>query len=489
MSSDSLPSPVPANTGRTTRLFFLIITAYFAGQVILRLLLGGALETDEAEMLLMTPGFRWGYGPQLPLYNWIQTGLFSIFGETLFALSLLKNMLLWATYALLFLGLRAYVSARVAALTALSLFLIPDIAWEAERATTHSNMLLATISASFAAFLWALKTRNWRYWALFGLAMGLGGIAKYNFWAIPTGLTLAALTLAPLRSALLSPRILISPVLALAIVAGPYLWMANNPDLALSSVGKMAISEQVSPLVPEGVPLYFQGLFILLLLPMLVSALMWLASRHRPMQSGTREISTLFLRAGAILAIIGLAIVWLADVGHVTPRWLLPIVIPIVIGVFLRLTPRLSPLAMRGYLGALVLFALLVCTGLTLDRYKDNARRDLDFAPLAQAIEEMALPEDTLIVTDFYIGGNLARLRPDWTIRSDLPASARSETAVHILLISRALQTDAQLQRLATQVGWPHAAQAIYDSGEQIALPFHHGDRSQPLRLLYGAME
>lgn len=478
----------PADTQRVTRLFFGVITAYFIVQLALRLILGGALETDEAEMLLMTPGLQWGYGPQLPLYNWLQTVLFALFGETLFALSLLKNLLLWATYACLFLGLRAFVPARVAALTAVSLFLIPDIAWEAQRATTHSNMLLATIAASFAAYLWALKTGQWRHWVLLGVALGLGGIAKYNFWAIPVGLFLASLSLNAARR-MLTRRAAIAPLIALMIVVGPYLWMANNPDLSLSSVGKMNMSGDAKQIIPEGVSLYIQGLLILTILPALVAGFLWAFSRKAKAVVGSQVVTTLFLRTFVILGVAGLILVWLAEVGHITPRWLLPIVLPLVIGVFLRLTPRLSRRSAIGYSTTLTVLAVLVIAGLTLDRYKEGARRDLDFAPLATQIEEMNLPQDTLIVADFYVGGNLARIRPNWIIRSDLPASARAETTEHVLLISRSSKTDASLQELAARVDWPHAARAVYDSSTQIDLPFHHSDRSQTLRLLFGSTE
>ncbi|WP_417275425.1 ArnT family glycosyltransferase [Celeribacter halophilus] len=487
--SASIPTSGTWTTQQVTRLFFLAITTYFLAQLALRLILGGALETDEAEMLLMTPGLRWGYGPQLPLYNWLQTVLFSVFGETLFALSLLKNLLLWSTYALLFVGLRAFVPARVAALTALSLFLIPDIAWEAERATTHSNMLLATISASIATFLWALKTGHLRHWALFGLALGLGGIAKYNFWAIPVGLVLASLSIEHARRSLLSKRALIAPVIAAIVVAGPYVWMFKNPDLALSSVGKMDLSEAAHSLIPEGVPLYFQGIAALLILPALVAVILWIASRKRSASVDTRWPAILFLRAGAILAVIGLATVWLAEVGHITPRWLLPIVLPVVIGLFLHLSPRLSRRAALGYLITLCLFAVLVFVGLTFDRYKDGARRDLDFEPLAQFIEEMNLPEDTLIVADFYIGGNLAHIRPDWSIRPDLPANAKSEQTKQILLLSRTAGKGSHMSKLASQVGWPFTDHADYGEERQITLPFLHGKRTLPVRLLYGTSQ
>ena len=54
---------MPPFQPRASLVFVTAITAYFAVQIGLRLWLGGALETDEAEMMVMTPGLRWGYGP------------------------------------------------------------------------------------------------------------------------------------------------------------------------------------------------------------------------------------------------------------------------------------------------------------------------------------------------------------------------------------------------------------------------------------------
>ncbi len=45
---------------------------YFLCHIGLRLLAGGALGLDEAEILLDARYLAWGYGPQFPLYAWLQ---------------------------------------------------------------------------------------------------------------------------------------------------------------------------------------------------------------------------------------------------------------------------------------------------------------------------------------------------------------------------------------------------------------------------------
>lgn len=442
-----------ASEARATRLFFLAITVYYILQIVHRLIMGGGLEADDGEMLMMTPGLQWGYGPQLPFYNWLQVAVFAITGKTLFGITLLKHLLLWTTFALLFIGLRAWLPAKQAAIATLSLFLIPDIAWEADRVTTHSNAMLAAISGTFAAFLWTTRTGHWRDWALLGVAVGIGGISKYNYWVVPAGLVLAALTIPVTRRQLANPRVLIVPGIAATIVAGPYLWMSNNAELAMASAHKLHLDKAPPALLPKGVVEYLGGLVAQLLLPLIVFGLIKLVSRRSaPVPETTPWVSSLLYRMGLISVVSGLAIVWISGAGAVTTRWLLPLVIPIILALYIRLSPRLSRAGKRVFFIAVTLLAISIFAGLTYDRYKEGARRDFDFEGLAQDIEAMDLPEDTVIVTGFYLGGNIALLRPDWSLRSSLPSAAADMNTSSMLVMSR---YDQDLYALAQRSGWP----------------------------------
>ncbi|HVG49422.1 MAG TPA: hypothetical protein VM899_14965, partial [Rubellimicrobium sp.] len=70
--------------------FTLAVLAYVAFQVVLRLIIGRSLELDEAEAFYQSRHLAWGYGPQPPLYFWLQWALFQVFGPGLLALALLK---------------------------------------------------------------------------------------------------------------------------------------------------------------------------------------------------------------------------------------------------------------------------------------------------------------------------------------------------------------------------------------------------------------
>jgi len=472
----------PEGTGRARPVglvFLLAINVYFAAQIALRLTLGGALETDEAEMMVMTPGLQLGYGPQLPLYNWIQIELFELFGRGLFALSLMKNGLLWLSYLMVFLGLRLWLPAGVAAMGALSLFLVPDIAWEAQRATTHSNILLAASALTIAAFLWAMRGGRWGAWIALGLAVGIGGLSKYNYWMVPLGLFLAALTVAPMRVQMLRRRVLIVPVLAAAIVALPYVWMIRNADLAFASLGKLQLEEHgAAGGPPEGLALTGQGALALLALPLLVLALLWTLGRRKPEGAGP-GVAALLIRAGLVLWGLVAAAVWLADVGHMTQRWLLPISTLTVPGLFVWGHRRLAPRGVGAFRVALAVLAVLVFAGLVYDRYKPGARRDVDFTALPATLAEIAPLPQTPVVAEFYTAGNLARLEPGWRIAPYLPFVASDYGGGEVLFLFRE-DVPPNLATGLGRAGWGAADLDILAEGD-LSLPYLSSEDRLPM--------
>lgn len=82
---------------------------YFALQLAARVWASGSVELDEAEQLIWTQHLRLGYGPQPPLYTWVQWAFFEVFGVSVFALALLKNLLLLGTYSFTFLDRKSVV--------------------------------------------------------------------------------------------------------------------------------------------------------------------------------------------------------------------------------------------------------------------------------------------------------------------------------------------------------------------------------------------
>lgn len=463
--------------------FLTAITLYFLAQITLRLSLGGALETDEAEMMVMTPGLRWGYGPQLPLYNWLQVILFDLLGRNLFALALLKNLLLWATYLFVFIGLRLFLPVGLAVVGALSLFLIPDVAWEAQRATTHSNMLLATSAATLSAFLWVLKSGRWAAYAALGLAIGLGGLAKYNYWLVPIGLIIAAVSLPAFRARVLNMRMAVALGLAMLVVAAPYLWMVQNPALALSSTGKLAMGnapgfaqQAVRGLVQLG-----EGAVALSPLAIVVGGICWVIGRGGHADARP-PIAALLLRAGGIILLIMAVGIVAASVGKLTPRWLLPLVFLAVPGAAIWLAERLRPRAGLAFGAIICVLAFAVLTGLGFDRYKDRARRAVDFTPLPARLAALAPAPDTPVIAEFFTAGNLARLEPDLRVAPYLRFAARDFGGGPVLFVLRE-EVPGSLAQGWRMAGWPAGKQPTVLAEDEFRLPFTTSDSSMKFQI------
>src|SRR3989338_3923217 len=110
--------------------FIFLVLVYFTLQIIVRTFISGSLEFDEAEQVLFSQQLSLGYGPQPPLYEWLQKLFFSVFGLNVFSLSLFKNILFVIIYSFLFKSARLVLkNDKQAGLASLLLLLTHTYAW------------------------------------------------------------------------------------------------------------------------------------------------------------------------------------------------------------------------------------------------------------------------------------------------------------------------------------------------------------------------
>jgi 4-amino-4-deoxy-L-arabinose transferase-like glycosyltransferase len=452
------------------RIWPWLLAAYFALHLVLRVALGGALETDEAEMLLLTTGWHWGYGPQLPLYSWVQMAAFTLLGHSVLALSLVKNLMLCATYALLFMSFRHSMPQRFALLATLSFALLPDVFWEAQRATTHSVALILMVAATIWAAARLVQRPGWPSFVIFGVVMGLGGLSKFNYWLVPLALLLAAATMPTLRKRFWTRGMLLSVLVAALILAGPVWWMIQNPEIAFASTYKLS-EKLVSGLPVLGVLRdIVTGLVAGLGFVILVS--LGLRALRRDTQDDVSaqglEFLTLLMRA-AWFALFSFALAAvLAGATSITSRWML--------GVFLLAAPPLLFAAVRGravasgrvLAGLVTCLALLTLVGMVASRHFGAARGAVDFARLDVALAVMA-PQDHQILADFYLGGNLVYSHPDWRIGAFLPLQPLPAVGDTVLVISRDATS---LRTELARAGWPDADRITVLDQTVVDLPY-----------------
>lgn len=143
----------------------LVLGIHFGCHLLIRLAISDTLTLDEAEQVLVSQAFQWGYSGQPPLYAWLQHVLFLVLGRNLFALAFLKNGLLFLAYLFFWLSARRLWPDRreLTSLAVLSWLLIPQIVWEAQRDLSHSVMVLTMASASLLTWPGRWITGKWRF--------------------------------------------------------------------------------------------------------------------------------------------------------------------------------------------------------------------------------------------------------------------------------------------------------------------------------------
>ncbi len=237
--------------------FLLLLGGYFLLQIVLRLITSNTTDLDESEQLLATQQWQWGYGPQPPLYTWLLIPFVKTLGPGALALALLKDALLFGTYALTFASARLmFRDAARSALAALSLLFLPQIAWEAQRDLSHSVLVTFVAVATFFVVLRlkerlelnSVKTREnrrrptWPLYLALGLCIGGGVLSKYSFLVFVGGLLIAGIAISSFRPILLNPGIVISATVCAIIVSPHLIWARQHADWVTSTSSKLKIA-------------------------------------------------------------------------------------------------------------------------------------------------------------------------------------------------------------------------------------------------------
>ncbi len=350
----------------TPSRFLRLVALYFGIQIVLRIVTSPTADLDESEQLVFTQIFQWGYGPQPPLYTWLQTVFFQAFGVSVFSLALLKNLLLFGAYYFTYDSARRIAGEHRAGVTAaLLLFLFPHIVWESQRDLTHT-VLAATMAIVTLNVLLVLheRPRLWKY-LLLGACLGLGTLSNYNYAFVGLGLVCAGAVCKAYRRTVLDARMLLALALAAALVAPHLNWVLNHRDLVLVSVNKFDTQTNITALRAA-----WMGLSSLVLAVLAVPApalVFWmLVTWGKPGRTSEKTIGTRNLILTAIglpvLVIAVLALVFHAT--HFKERWFEPLMIltPVLFvtafDAWSRPLPTLRLMRIALVLGALICIAI-----------------------------------------------------------------------------------------------------------------------------------
>ncbi|WP_339109111.1 glycosyltransferase family 39 protein [Thioclava sp. GXIMD4216] len=382
------------------RAVYLALVLYFTLGFLVRLFCGPGLELDEAEMVLRAQDLALGYGPQFPVYNWYQSLVFDLFGLSVASIAAAKFALLALAACLAVAGLRRLTGDRAAgAVAGLSLALLPDLMWEAQRSLTHSVAVIAATTALIWAYAAVLDRGRWRDYGVLGVVFGLACLSKANIYLMIVPAILVLLALRPARAGfrpLRIGRLALAAGIAACIEGLPLWWMVSHPAAATASGGKFYRGDESAVLAVLGGEL---GAVILCLLFWAAMAI-FLRRRPKGLQSARLDmvIRALFGLWGlAALLILGAALG--IGITRLSPRWLLPLSICFTIAVALWAYRRAPEVAGRAMGWTALALGLVVLAGLGVTRGLMPSRLNADAPELAARVGAMADRAQAEVIT------------------------------------------------------------------------------------------
>ncbi|MSR54548.1 MAG: hypothetical protein EXS09_14855 [Gemmataceae bacterium] len=204
-----------------------VLPIYLLIHFALRLQEGNTLRWDESEQTLFSQRLALGYNDQPPIYTWLLWTVFQVTGVSLLGLHVLKSLILSAFYIGTYAAARKLVEPKFALLGTLSLLLTPYFAWTALIDGAHTLFVAAFVPVAFLVVLRLLDRPSSGGFALLGLVVGLGVLAKYSFAILAVAIPLSLLTMPAYRSRLKDPRLLWTVAVA-AIVVLPHAWWLHS---------------------------------------------------------------------------------------------------------------------------------------------------------------------------------------------------------------------------------------------------------------------
>jgi 4-amino-4-deoxy-L-arabinose transferase-like glycosyltransferase len=229
-------SPAGVHASLTSgRGFWIALTGYILLLFLLRRVLFPGASQDDAEQLILSQTLAGGYNPaQPPLYTWLIWGVSQIIGPGLTAVLIVKYTCLSALYAFLALAGREILrdgtdqGARDGRLAALGLLALLYVGYEIVFNYSNTVIMAAAAAATLYALARVVRGGSWAAFAGLGAAVGVGLLSKYGYGLFAGSLALAALTVAPVRRALLSPKLLLTAFVAAALLAPHAWWLATQ---------------------------------------------------------------------------------------------------------------------------------------------------------------------------------------------------------------------------------------------------------------------
>ncbi|HWA29605.1 MAG TPA: glycosyltransferase family 39 protein [Rhizomicrobium sp.] len=408
----------------STVVSFLVL--YCAIHFLIRYLLSPNYTLDESEQMLFGQSLEWGYRfRHPPLITWLTWATLTATQNSRAAFFLLK-------YAIMAGGLAAYFAAarivigdvRMAALATFGLLTTFVMGWLPVVDLMHTVLLASML----AAFLWVgarILTRGTpRDYLLLAAITGLGILSKYVFLVLPVAYGIAVALTPRFRTRIKIGPLILSIVLAIAIVA-PYAWWSYAHEYSLFALAETITKGQgprFSPLTWLTGAGDLVWAFISFGLPLIVifPILYWPACKKLTVSDETDgDWLRLYEITMAVGMVIMLGAVFFVGTEAFKARWMHQVAMPLPIYLFLR--ARIAGIQDRAnkiFAGIALLFAsgVAVARVAVYETHAKSCRECREYWPMksyADAFERIGFSRGTILAQTYDLGGNLRAVFPD----------------------------------------------------------------------------
>jgi 4-amino-4-deoxy-L-arabinose transferase-like glycosyltransferase len=453
---------------RFSRRLWLGIGVYLLINAISQGLVSGTAVQDQAEQLLLSQSWAFGYGPQPPLYTYLVKLVFLVTGPALWPLLGLKVVLLVLLVgALLLTGRELGFRPDQQLVVVSGLALLPQLIWEAQRDLTHS-VLAATVAAWTLLQLLRLARRpSWLNHGLLGILVAAGLLSKYNVAVFQAALLITACTIPDLRRALIRPA-LAAGILIAALLLTPHLsWALQHRELAMAGLDKTAAAGSL----PAGGVISALGAALAFLSPFWLGALalLWPVRGKLRFADGCRAPDQALLQRLPLVVVSLLLVVVLATgADRFKDRWYLTLLFAVPISVA-SLAPPLPAIRQRWFTGAGIAAAgiaavLLPTRTMMAGLTGKTSRTNLPLPRILRDVEPRHGQPDLVLSSGGMVGGN-ARLvfpkalvlTPRALVDGAAPAARPASPGSRVLLLLDRRDDPATMAPLVARVVGPAA--------------------------------
>ncbi len=349
--------------------------------IVSRISISAGMKWDESEQILWAQQLQLGYGPQPPLYTWMQWAVCQLLGPSVLALALLKHLLIALAYCLAWLAGRQLLNQKGAWWVAAGLLLMPPFGWDSLRDQTHTVMVTAMTMGLWWAVLRQVQKPQAVNFVLIGLFCGLGMLSKYSYAMLIGALFVASMTVAQVRSAIFARGWWLAPLVGLLVFAPHAFWLASHWGMATTeTVQKMSISTEASHL--KGLGNLLKALLSTLGLWLIAAVLSYRSRLWKPgtdaslpSQEWARPLLRNYL---LIIAVCLLGMVLAADVTDFKQRWMLPLTAVAPLALYVWRPALLEQGVGRLFTVFVIVFALIFLIMATLRPWQGGRKNDPD---------------------------------------------------------------------------------------------------------------